>query len=127
MYWRLVNGLTQTIQSKANPNQSKNRTEQKAMSTIYAPVFVKNDHKFIIPYEGFSTEEDESTAKEIGWGTTLVEGVIYGFKFAGEVITITNEQIPNIPGNLGPMDVYIIAGPAFDEVRAKAEAESEDQ
>lgn len=88
---------------------------------MYAPVFVKDGNEFIIPNYNF-VAEDEDTAREIGLGAMLVECPLLGMTSARRVLAFEPERMPHVAGEIGPLPVAIIAGPAFDAAFAEGDA-----
>lgn len=79
----------------------------------YCPVYEKEGNRLIVVTEEF-VGNDEEQAKQIGWGSMLVECILLGMKYTGDIINIDGE-IPHISANLGGVPVAIFSGPVFDE------------
>ncbi len=78
------------------------------MNKEYAPVFEKDRVQFIIWHRGFS-DKDEDEAYKIGFGTTLMEGIIFKFKFTGKSIPIFDGSTKKgKEGELGNLKVIVL-------------------
>lgn len=77
----------------------------------FVPVYTKDGNEFILPYSGqlFDTEDE---AWKVGLGTSLVEGVLDGYRHH-RTMEIDPDNLPHIKARLGAADVCIIAGPLF--------------
>ena len=81
--------------------------------TQYCPVYEKDGNRLIVVTEEF-VGKDEEQAKQIGWGSMLVECILMKMKYTGDIINIDGE-IPHIAADLGGVPVAILSGPVFDE------------
>ena len=86
--------------------------------TRYCPVFEKDNNRLIVVTEGF-VGKDEEQARHIGWGAMLVECILMGMKYTGDILNIDGE-IPHISADLGGVPVAILSGPVFDEQEGNA-------
>ena len=85
----------------------------------YCPVYEKDGNRLIVVTKEF-VGKDEEQAKHIGWGSMLVECILLGMKYTGDIITI-DVEVPHISADLGGVPVAIVSGPVFDEQEAKGE------
>ncbi|MBA7539994.1 hypothetical protein ES705_32283 [subsurface metagenome] len=84
----------------------------------FCPVFEKDDNRFIVPYDD-CTGETPNDALMIGWGMMLVECIIWGARFAGDILDV-GEELPHLKAELSGAKVFLIGGPMFDDaVNAK--------
>lgn len=85
----------------------------------YAPIWIDPDGNEMLFAGETWVANDEQEAREIGWGGSLVEGVLLGVKFTGRVKCVVNGELPNVRAELSSNGaggtVYLIAGPMFDE------------
>ena len=82
----------------------------------YCPVFEKDGNRLIVRTEEF-VGKDEEQARHIGWGAMLVECIILGMEYTGDIIDIESD-ILHVPCDLGGVPVAILSGPVFDEQEA---------
>lgn len=89
---------------------------------IFVPIFEKDGNRFFILSPDFKAS-DEYEAMWIGWGSMLVECILLGMEFKGEVIEIDPHNTPHRTGKIivngnhdSPIEIAIISGKAFDEV-----------
>jgi hypothetical protein len=85
----------------------------------YSPLYEKMDtgDVFII-CTADQTSDDESKAWEIGWGTSFVEGVLFGFRFTGKSVN-TDQPLMHFTCRLAGMPIALVSGAMFDEAIAK--------
>ena len=82
----------------------------------YCPVYKKDEDKFIIKLEDF-VGKDHEEAMKIGWGSMLVECVLWNIDFTNQVIEVDPKNFLNAPGTLGDqVPVAFFEGPLFDGV-----------
>jgi len=86
--------------------------------TRYCPIFEKDNNRLIVVTEEF-VGEDEEQARHIGWGSMLVECILMGMKYTGDILNIDGE-IPHIAADLGGVPIAILSGPVFDEQEGSA-------
>ncbi len=104
-------------------NESQRRTENGAGSggLKYSPIFEGHGVRFIFPYKDCSAD-DEEEAWKIGWGMALVDGIILGFKFHGEVFAWKPDGKPQCQqGDLGPHRIAVV-GDWGEVLRAKKDS-----
>ncbi len=83
------------------------------MTTLFAPVFSKDGHEFIVTESAF-VADNEQTAREIGLGAMLVECIILGMAYTKRTLEFDPENTPHIRAEIGPLVVAVISGPMFN-------------
>ncbi len=84
------------------------------MSKVFVPIFKKDENELFICTEDF-IGETHYDAMKIGWGTSLVEGVLLKMEFTNEVREIDPKNTPHVKANIMNMPVAVISGPLFEE------------
>lgn len=82
---------------------------------VYVPVFEQDGNKFFITHVDFAADTEDD-AIQIGYGAMFVEGIVFNFKFNGEVREVDPDNTPHLRARLSNFNVSIIEGPMFDEV-----------
>ena len=82
------------------------------------PIFEKDGNRLFVLAESF-LGQNEDEARQIGWGASLVEAVLMGITFTGDVMPIDAPngtfQIPHVRATLAGTTCCVIGGPLFDE------------
>ena len=82
---------------------------------VYVPIFEQDGNKFFIAHFDFAADTEDDAMK-IGYGAMFVEGIVFNFKFNGEVREVDPDNTPHLRARLSNFNVSIIEGPMFDEV-----------
>ena len=82
----------------------------------FAPVFEKDGNEFLVCHRSFASIDDKG-AWEIGVGASLVECILWGAKFTGEICEVT-DNTRGYEAHLQGALVAIISGPLYDELAA---------
>ena len=100
----------------------KDRDE--AYRTQAVPIFEKDGNRLFVLAESFLGQSKEE-ARKIGWGASLVEAVLMGMKYTGDVMPIDAPDgkfaMPHIQATLAGTTCCVIEGPLFDEANVKAD------
>ena len=89
------------------------------MTTRYCPIYEKDGHRLIVTTAAFCGASHEE-ATYIALGSMLVECILLGLTYTGEVLELIDGLQEHVPANVGGMPVALIGGPAFDAHRAAA-------
>jgi len=88
------------------------------------PIFEKDGNRLFVLAESFLGQSKEE-ARKIGWGASLVEAVLMGMKYTGDVMPIDAPDgkfaMPHIQATLAGTTCCVIEGPLFDEANVKAD------
>ena len=91
------------------------------------PIFEKDGNRLFVLAESF-LGQDKEEARKIGWGASLVECVLMGMRFTGDVMSIDAPDgkfaIPHRRATLAGTTCCVIAGPLFDEANTSNQAEA---
>jgi hypothetical protein len=88
---------------------------------MFIPIFVDRNGNYFITMYSDHRSEDESEAFRIGFGVSIVEGILLGFKFTNECLEVTKEtQLQYAKGKLGVLEVALLYGPEFDSLEQPA-------
>jgi hypothetical protein len=93
-------------------NENTRRTENGAGGggTRYAPIFERGGVRFIFLYADTSPSSEEEAWK-IGWGMALVECILLGCKYHGEVLAWNPADDPQCQqGELGGKRIAVVGG-----------------
>ena len=82
----------------------------------FVPIFEKDGNRFIAPLKGF-VGTDETEAWKIGIGASLAECIMWGARFTGDTLELSDD-IPYVEASLQGNRVAIISGPHFDAAPA---------
>lgn len=85
---------------------------------FWAPVYNKDGDKFITAYIDH-TFKDKDEAYKTGFGFGIMEGIILGFRFTGEIIKVDLKNFSHFDAKIGRLEVYIFAGPNYDRLDAE--------
>ena len=81
----------------------------------YTPIFVKDKQRFIVSASSF-VGEDRWTARQIGWGASLVECILWRARFTHSILDLEKAdaaKIQVIPADLGGVPVFLLGPPAI--------------
>jgi len=87
------------------------------------PIFEKDGNRLFVLAESFLGQSEEE-ARQIGLGASLVECVLMGMRFTGDVMSIDAPDgkfaIPHRRATLAGTTCCVIEGPLFDEANDQA-------
>jgi len=91
------------------------------------PIFEKDGNRLFVLAKSFLGQSEEE-ARQIGWGASLVECVLMGMTFTGDVLTIDAPDgkfsLPHRRVALAGTTCCIISGPLFDEANRELDGTS---
>ena len=91
------------------------------MTKTFVPIYEKDEDKFFIIAPDFVGKSSEE-ARQIGLGSMLVECILWGIDYTGEVREIDPDNIPHRKASLGTVGtVGVISGPLFDSAAGPVE------
>jgi hypothetical protein len=91
---------------------------------MFVPVFEKDGNRLLLCPGRFWVELEEE-ALRIGYGSVLVECILLGMKFIGEVIEVDPNNTKHVRASIDNVPVAIISGPSFDQVGEHGDAPTE--
>jgi hypothetical protein len=87
---------------------------------MHAPIWEHTGNRLIVPYHDWYGETAEQ-ARQIAMGASLVEGVLLGIKWTGDVMELTDGmKLPHVEATITghggvKATVFIISGPLFEK------------
>lgn len=79
---------------------------------VFVPIFEKDGNKLFVASPDFVAETRDE-AMNIGWGGSLVEGILLDMQFTNQVMEVDPKNIPHVAANIGNTPVAVISGPMF--------------